>query len=114
MSQTIQSNAVQTSENYFLPYKDYASQLAGVSHNCPDVSVTSRVDYYIIAQPNNLSLTYDTIQVHASIMDGLREVLAKAVGLRRNNHSATCNTDVWNSSNLALNTRPRIKRGGGM
>ena len=53
-------------------------------------------------------------QIHAVVLEGLRGVMANAVTVRNQFRPVSTNNETWASSNLALNTRPRIKRGGGM
>ena len=54
------------------------------------------------------------LEIHALVMEGLRNVMANAVSLRKTSNSVATDSDTWSSSNLCLNTRPRVKRGGGM
>ncbi len=47
-------------------------------------------------------------------MAGLRDVMAHAVEARTQSDGVGPQNEQWASSNLPLNTRPRVKRGGGM
>ena len=47
-------------------------------------------------------------------MAGLRDVMAHAVEARIQGDGVGSQNEQWASSNVPLNTRPRVKRGGGM
>ena len=75
---------------------------------------TRRGTIAIVTLTLTLTIMPYTVEVHAFIMAGLRDVMANAVSARIQAASVRPNIDEWASSNLALNTRPRVKRGGGL
>ncbi len=61
-----------------------------------------------------LTITPYTVEVHTLVIAGLRDVMANAASARMEADSVCPNINEWASSNMALNTRPRVKRGGGL